>query len=66
MRRGKHSRVRGLVIMSVVTLIGRLVTLTIVVTVLMPIVIGLVVEVTIVEVGMTVVTTEGDKLKNSS
>lgn len=52
--------------MSVVTLIGRLVTLTIVVTVLMPIVIGLVVEVTIVEVGMTVVTTEGDKLKNSS
>ncbi len=52
--------------MSVVTLIGRLVTLTIVVTVLMPIVIGLVVEVTIVEVGMTVVTTEGDKLINSS
>ena len=66
MRKGKHSRVRGLAIMSEGTLIDLVGTLTLVVTVRKQIVTGLEGEVTTVEVGMTVVATEGDKFINSS
>ena len=66
MRKEKHSRVRGLAIMSAGTLIDLVGTLTLVVTVRKQIVTGLEGEVTTVEVGMTVVATEGDKFINSS